>query len=328
MGGGSWDSTAYNAAKRARTAAGVDPFAYTKTARTAPGGASAHPTLDPLGVAQREARDSSEHPLTVPIAVMFDVTGSMANVPMVLQNTLPTLMSLLVDKGYVAHPAIFVGAVGDATCDRVPLQAGQFEADNRIDEHIRNIYLERGGGGGNHESYDLGMYFMARHTVTDAWDKRGRKGYLFLIGDERAYGHVSAGDVRRLIGDQLDDDISLESIIRELQERWEVFFIVPTNTSYGGENFDYWFNLFGQNTLRLDDAAQISMLIATTIGLAEATVDLDTAAGHLRELGVSDASIAATTTALAPYAASAAIVKTDVAPEGLDESGDSGSERL
>ncbi len=330
MGGGSFDPDAYKRAATERAASGTSAFAYTDTARSAPGGATAHPTLDPRGVAFREARDSAEHPYTVPIAVMFDVTGSMAEVPIVMQGALPTLMGLLVDKGYVQHPTIFVGAVGDATSgDRVPLQVGQFEADNRIDDHIRNIFLERRGGGGDHESYELGMYFMARHTVTDAWEERGKKGYLFLIGDEKGYGRVSAVEVRALIGDQLDEDISLEAIVAELKERWEVFFIVPQHTSYDGSNLGYWRRFFGQNTLLMEDESQISSLIATTIGLAESAVDLHTAGAHLRELGVSEASIAATTTALAPYAATAAIVKTDTVPDGLDtDSGDEGSERL
>ena len=28
------------------------------------------------------------------------------------------------------------------------------------------------------------MYFMARHTSLDCHEKRGQRGYLFIIGDE------------------------------------------------------------------------------------------------------------------------------------------------
>ena len=78
-------------------------------------------------------------------------------------------------------------AVGDATCDRVPLQVGQFESDNRMDENLENMILEGGGGGQKTESYELALYFMARHTAIDCYAKRGRRGYLFVIGDEMAY---------------------------------------------------------------------------------------------------------------------------------------------
>ena len=80
------------------------------------------------------------------------------------------------------------GAVLDATCDRVPLQVGQFESDNRMDEHLGNMVLEGGGGGQMTESYELAMYFMARHTAIDCHEKRRRRGYLFIIGDETKPG--------------------------------------------------------------------------------------------------------------------------------------------
>lgn len=40
------------------------------------------------------------------------------------------------------------------------------------------------------ESYELAMYFMARHTSIDCYEKRGKRGYLFMIGDELAYPKV------------------------------------------------------------------------------------------------------------------------------------------
>jgi hypothetical protein len=78
------------------------------------------------------------------------------------------------------------GAIGDATCDRAPLQVGQFESDNRMDDDLSRILLEGGGGGQKTESYELAMYFMARHTAADCYEKRGKRGYLFIIGDELA----------------------------------------------------------------------------------------------------------------------------------------------
>ncbi len=144
----------------------------------------------------RESRDSAEHPQSLAIAVLFDVTGSMRDVPRTLQAKLPQLLGLLLRKGYVTDPQIMFGAIGDATCDRAPLQIGQFESDNRMDDDLGRILLEGGGGGQKTESYELALYFMARHTVTDCFAKRGRRGYLFIIGDEMAYPRVKPGEVR------------------------------------------------------------------------------------------------------------------------------------
>jgi hypothetical protein len=166
MGSGIWSTDVYDAAARYRPASGASAFAYSD------GGArTAHPALDPRGVAVRESRDSDEHPASVAIAVLFDVTGSMGTVPRTLQAKLPKLLGLLLCKGYVQHPQILFGAIGDAACDRVPLQIGQFESDNRMDGDQGRIVIEGGGGGQLTESYELAMYFMARHTglvLTDA----------------------------------------------------------------------------------------------------------------------------------------------------------------
>ena len=191
MGSGRWSTDVYDAAARFRAASGASAFAYSD------GGATqVHPALDPRGV-MRESRDSAEHPESLAIAVLFDVTGSMRGVPRALQAKLPQLLGLLLRKGYVEHPQIMFGAIGDATCDRAPLQVGQFESDNRMDDDLGRILLEGGGGGQKTESYELAMYFMARHTAIDCFDKRGRRGYLFIIGDEMAYPRVKRGRGRR-----------------------------------------------------------------------------------------------------------------------------------
>ncbi|HME66727.1 MAG TPA: hypothetical protein VKG61_17700, partial [Streptosporangiaceae bacterium] len=161
MGSGRWSTDVYDAAARFRAATGASAFAYSDS-----GAARVHDTLDPHGVPVRESRDSAEHPQSLAIAVLFDVTGSMRDVPRTLQAKLPQLLGLLLRKGYVTDPQIMFGAIGDATCDHAPLQIGQFESDNRMDGDLGRILLEGGGGGQKTESYELALYFMARHTVT------------------------------------------------------------------------------------------------------------------------------------------------------------------
>jgi hypothetical protein len=171
MGSGRWSTDVYDAAARMRKATGTSAFAYSDS-----GARKVHPALNPFGVGVRESRDSDEHPQSLAIAVLFDVTGSMQRVPRILQEKLPGLLGLILRKGYVRDPHILFGAIGDATCDRVPLQIGQFESDNRMDDDLGRMVLEGGGGGQMTESYELAMYFMARHTSIDCFDRRGRKG--------------------------------------------------------------------------------------------------------------------------------------------------------
>ncbi|WP_252395475.1 hypothetical protein [Streptantibioticus parmotrematis] len=293
MGSGRWSTDVYDAAERYRSASGTGAFAYSDRVTTSSSRASwaAHPSLDPNGLTVRESRDSAEHPASLAIAVLFDVTGSMRQVPQVLQTKLPELFGLLLRKGYAEHPQILFGAVGDATCDRVPLQLGQFESDNRMDDDLGNILLEGGGGGQMSESYELALYTMARHTAIDCHAKRGRRGYLFLIGDELPYGKVKAREVREVIGDDLREDIPLPRIVAELQRTFDVYYILPAGSSYAGDArvLDTWRKLLGQNVIELDDLDAVCETIALTVGLGEEAIDLRAGLDDLTDVGSSAA---------------------------------------
>ncbi|MFX0580717.1 hypothetical protein [Nocardia nepalensis] len=288
MGYGHWDDTAYRAAKTFRASRGLDDFGYTAEMQGQPYTSwQAHPALDPLGVTVRECRDSDEHGNSLPIAVLFDVTGSMGRVPRIMQDKLGKLHGLLRRKGYAQDPQIMFGAIGDADTDRVPLQVGQFESDNRMDEQLRNILLEGGGGGQKSESYELAAYFMATHVATDAWEQRGKRGYLFIIGDELNKAKLAGRHIRGVIGDHVRTDIEVASIYRELAERWHVYYILPNQSSYfdDPEIAEHWRGLLGQNFMKLDDPAAVCELIALTIGLEEDRVDVHTGLADLRDVG-------------------------------------------
>ena len=317
MGSGRWSTDVYDAAARYRAATGTSAFAYSD------GGATAvHPRLDPMGVRIRESQDSAEHPTSLAIAVLFDVTGSMHRVPRLIQRRLSNLLGLVLDQGYVAHPQILFGAIGDATCDRVPLQVGQFESDNRMDDDLGRIVLEGGGGGQMTESYELAMYFMARHTSIDCHEKRGRKGHLFFIGDEMPYPRVRAREVARVIGDELIDDIPMRTILAELSGKYHVYYVLPTGTHYSGDRrvLDRWRDLLGQRVIQLDDLDALCETLALTVGLEGDAIDLDDGIRHLRDQGSSAG--ASVTRALATIAADHVAVATSVAPADLATTGD------
>ena len=244
--------------------------------------------MNPSGVLVRESRDSDAHPESQAVGVLIDVTGSMQTVPRILQANLPRLMGLLIHKDYLEHPQILIGAVGDATCDAAPLQVGQFESGIEIEEDLGKLFLEGGGGGQVTESYELAMYFMARHTGIDCLEKRGKRGYLFLIGDEAPYPRVKRSEVEQVLGYSLQADLPIEELIAELQRTYDVYFVLPKMTHHWNNAAVHrrWWRLLGQNVLRLEDPAGICELIAFTIGIAEGKVDL----ANLEELQEAGAS--------------------------------------
>jgi hypothetical protein len=197
--------------------------------------------------------------------VLFDVTGSMQRVPRELQARLPRLLDTL--RQNIESPQIMFGAIGDATCDRAPLQVGQFESDNRMDEDLGRILLEGGGGGQTTESYELALYFLARHTALDCFEKRGVKGVAFIIGDELPYPHVKGHEVAEVFGESLVRDIRLESILEEAARSWDINYIIPSGTSYAGDQrmTGFWRSLLGDRVIELDDLAGICQTIALTV---------------------------------------------------------------
>jgi hypothetical protein len=287
MGTTRWSDDHYRDRAKIRAATGRDAFEYDHDIRIGAAECTVHQKMNPRGVTFRESRDSATHPESHAVGVLFDVTGSMQSVPRILQANLPKLMGLLIRKGYLEHPQILIGAIGDATCDQAPLQVGQFESGIEIEEDLGRLYLEGGGGGHITESYELAMYFMARHTAIDCFEKRGRRGYLFVIGDETPYPQVKRKEVAHWIGDGLQAALPVEQLIAELRRMYDVYYILPKMTNHWNNKDVHrrWVQLLGQNVLRLEDPAGICELIASTIGLAEGKVDLGHLGDDLKDAG-------------------------------------------
>jgi hypothetical protein len=306
MGGGRWSVDTYEEDAKARRAdyeagrrATASAFNYNDS-----GAKRTHAELDPKGVT-RECRNSAEHPASLPIAILFDVTGSMQFVPRLMQERLPELFGLL-DRNGVVDPQILFGAIGDATTDSGPLQVGQFESDNRMDDQLGKVWLEGNGGGQQppRESYEMALYWLARHTELDA-TADGRQGYAFLIGDEMPYAEVmprarygARAGVSEIIGDTLDEPISVEAIIAEVSAKYHLYFLNPmTGTSHAGdpEILARWRGLLGEGLIEVPDMTGICELISDKIRLGE-----HLAADALKAKPVKAAKPAPTATAATP----------------------------
>ncbi|MFN8633535.1 MAG: hypothetical protein U0893_06735 [Chloroflexota bacterium] len=316
MGSGYFDPGAYDDHLRDKAASGRSIFDYSDAQQ--PGSRIVHPDLDPswrnrAGLKIRESRDGADHPEATPIVVVLDVTGTMSNVVYAIHSSLKNLYNLLLTKGYVKDPQIMFMAIGDSSitggrmCDEVPLQVAQFESDIRATLQLEQIVIEGGGGGQKHESYQNAAYFLADHTIHDAWDKRGKKGYVYFIGDEFAWPNVEPDEIQALVGDPLTRPIPTSEIFARVKERYETFFILPDGATYGGDRqvLGFWKKLLGENVLQLSEPNGAAELIALSIGTREAAIDLDDGDRHLRELGVDPAVRQAVVTALATQPTSA-----------------------
>jgi hypothetical protein len=260
--------------------------------------------MNPYGVDHRESRDSEAHPNSLAIVFALDVSGSMGEIPARLATgTLPAFMKALLDAG-VPDPQVLFMAVGYAGGDRAPLQVGQFEStESLMDQWLTSLYLEGGGGGGN-ESYELAMYFAARHLRMDCVEKRGKRGYLFLTGDEPPNPAVSREQVNRVLGEDLPADIPIGAIIEEVQRTFEPFYLIP-DPGRGNQVGRAWRDLLGDRVIVMEDPSHTSLVAAGVVALLEgAAPDLGALRQRLVAAGT-DADVAgATLRALTGFAAS------------------------
>jgi hypothetical protein len=320
-------------------AAGTSAFTHDTDVKTGKAARAVHATLDPklvagpkspyAGKVMRESRDSDAHPNSVAIGVLFDVTGSVGNGPRTFIKKLGPLMSLIVKKGYLADPQLLYGAIGDETSDDVPLQIGQFEAGNEQEESLSKIFIEGNGGGQHYESYELAMYFMSRHTSADCWEKRGKKGYLFIVGDELPREKIDRKAVERLIGDKLDENLSTAEVLEELREHYEVYWIFPNCSSYYTMTLtsEPLIQMFGQNFIRLENIEEIAEVVAATIGISEGFNPKDIV-DDLIDAGLSKAGAKRATTALATIASTSVTKKSATVEGKLPKRGKDSAERL
>jgi hypothetical protein len=233
-----------------------------------------HGSLNPKGVKVRESRDSADNPNSTPLIVALDVTGSMhVLADVIAREGLGVLFTSVLDRKPISDPHVMFMGVGDANFDRAPLQVSQFEADNRIVEQLTQLYIEHGGGGNNFESYNLPWYFAAMHTVHDSIEKRGRRGYLFTVGDEEAPGDLTREQIRRFIGDELPSELSSRQMLEMAQRAYNVFHIIIEEGNHARGYLpkvqESWRSLLGQNVISLADHKLLAQTIVSAMEVAE-----------------------------------------------------------
>jgi len=311
MGSGKWDDSTYHSTKSSRAAMGVDDFAYTKTAAKT---GVIHPALDPMRISTKpfgklESRDSTEHPASNAVLVCFDVTGSNIARAVDAQKALPGLMGLLTK--YLTDPQVAVAGNDDVTVvSRAATQISDFESDIRIDEHIRNIWLVGEGGGNKGESYDLLLYAAARKTVLDCFEKRNKKGYMFMYADEPFFNEVDPAHVEMIFGDKIQSPILIGDIIEEVRKMYELFVIWPR----GGydEAREQYIRLLGEESVvELQHPNLICEMIGSLVGAVEGRTTVDDLTKDLALIGADSAAIDSLTKSLVPIVNSHSMTKLD-----------------
>lgn len=223
--------------------------------------------LDPSKFLTRESRHSDANPQSTPIMVFLDTSASMGNIGKeIAQSGLGQLIRGIFDRKPVTDPHIAFGGIGDIVFDGAPLQVSQFEADIRIVEQLEKIYMESGGGANNYESYNLAWHFANFHTSADAFEKDGRKGFLFTIGDELPPQDLTAEQLSRVYGRQ-EVTLSNTKLLEQLKSKYHVFHLMIEEGNFmrGQEQTvrQEWSKLLGQNAISVSDYKKLGKIMTT-----------------------------------------------------------------
>lgn len=233
-----------------------------------------HKDLDPKGVKLRESRDSADNPKSTPIIIAVDVTGSMGILAeKIAREGLGTVFNEILDQKPITDPHVMFMAIGDARSDAAPLQVSQFEADNRIVEQLVQIYIEGNGGGNGTESYDFAWWFAGNKTEHDSYTKRGKRGYLFTLGDEEAPDSLTRSHIKEFTGNEVERDVPSSESLADAQRLYDVIHIVIKQGNHCRTAFDTvkrsWTNLLGENVIYLDDYTKLAETIVACIETRE-----------------------------------------------------------
>jgi hypothetical protein len=264
MGGDRWSSYDWGAYKSAHIDNKADHDLFSRRGM--------HPDMDPRNITLRESCDSDVNPNATPIIIALDVTGSMGHIAVEMaREGIKTTIEEILNRKPVSDPHIMVMGVGDPEMyDTAPLQVSQFEADTKIIEQLSNIYLEGGGGGNGHEGYNMPWYFAATKTKIDSFDKRGKKGLLFTIGDEDPALTLHRTSVKEFIGDDIQYDLPSERLLELVQQKYDVFHVVVEEGSHARYNPNAvvakWNDLLGEGrVIRLSDHTKLPEVLVSAI---------------------------------------------------------------
>lgn len=294
MGGGRYDYEEHQAA----TAGRAELKAEQVFAQNA-----CHPQLDPKGLRWRESRDSANHPDSLGIVFALDVSGSMGEIPVQLaMKTMPSFMQSVLTV--LPDAQVLFMALGCAYGDRSPIQVGQFESESAlIDKWLEMLHLE-GGGSWRGESYDLAMYVAARHTAMDCLERRKRRGYFFMTGDEVFFMTLPAAVVKQWVGDDVPGDIRIEDLADELAERFRPFFLIPDAERAKSDGCEAaWRLLLGDCTIVLGAPGDTAIVASLLVGVCEGQLrDAATIEAKVLALGYRGAERDRIVRAVVPYA--------------------------
>jgi len=183
-----------------------------------------------------------------PLVIAVDVTGSMASWPFEIFDRLPLLYNTL--SQYRQDLEICFAAIGDAGCDRWPLQVTQFAGGFDLEQLLGSLHGE-GGGGDAPESYGLFAHWLSTHVEVPNVEE---PPFLIIYGDITMHPTVPAEQIKHYLGDTVTSDVDAIEAWNTVGETWNTWFLCRSLGSGGQEVHAQWGRAVGeQKILPIED---------------------------------------------------------------------------
>jgi hypothetical protein len=110
----------------------------------------------------------------------------------------------------------------------------------------------------------LAWYFAANHVVTDAFEKRGQKGFVITIGDEPCLKNLPVSAVKGIMGNTAvgQGNTTREELLDAARRQNHVYHI---HINHGRQCDPAWRELLGENLIETTDYRTISRVISDLI---------------------------------------------------------------
>jgi len=152
-----------------------------------------------------------------PIVIVIDITSSMGKLAVIFLNEMSRIAKQV--GNYVDNPQISICAVGDITCDPIPIQISDFSKPRNLASWARRILITpevTGGPDDFQESYEMPAYYYLEMTELP----NAETPLMIFIGDEAMRGNLDSNDLERHFGGQRQDT-SARQVFALLQAKFK-----------------------------------------------------------------------------------------------------------
>lgn len=182
-----------------------------------------------------------------PMIVAVDVTGSMAQWPFEIFDRLPLLYNTLCQ--YREDLELSFIAFGDEHCDRWPMQVTDFASGFDLEDQLKALHGE-GGGGDAPESYGLLAWYVRNRVFVP----NARKPFLITFGDAPMHPAVSRKALQKILGVPAQSDADALSAWKQVAESWNTWFLRRPTGAPGDVVDEQWQGALGKDrVLRIEN---------------------------------------------------------------------------